>query len=147
YGSFGMQVYLAKTRAELENLYARLINKPHLYQQFIASSSGMDTRMIVIGGKYFSAMKRVSKSDFRSNIELGGVGEEFCPTQSFIDTAERVAKKLGLDYCGIDILFGEHNEPIVCEVNSNAFFIEMERIARVNVAGRYASYIVGKVYK
>ncbi|MEG2159158.1 MAG: hypothetical protein RRY18_04690, partial [Clostridia bacterium] len=45
YGSFGMQVYLAKTRAELENLYARLINKPHLYQQFIASSSGMDTRM------------------------------------------------------------------------------------------------------
>ena len=31
-------------------------------------------------------------------------------------------KGLGLDFAGVDILFGKDNEPILCEVNSNAQF-------------------------
>ena len=32
------------------------------------------------------------------------------------------ARKLGLDFAGVDILFGEGDAPILCEVNSNAQF-------------------------
>ena len=48
----------------------------HFYQQFIGRG-GEDIRVIVIGGKYVCSMKRSNKNDFRSNIELGGVGEKF----------------------------------------------------------------------
>ncbi|MEG2116932.1 MAG: RimK family alpha-L-glutamate ligase, partial [Clostridia bacterium] len=59
----------------------------------------------------------------------------------FIQISEKVAEILDLDYCGIDLLFGENGEPIVCEVNSNAFFGGIETVTHLNVAKRYAEYI------
>ena len=46
---------------------------------------------------------------------------------------------------GIDLLIGESGEPIVCEVNSNAYFSTMDEVAGVNVAKRYAEHIVSKI--
>ena len=68
------------------------------------------------------------------------------PSQEIIDVCERTASLLSLDYCGIDILLGEGDTPIVCEVNSNAFFGGMEGVTGVNVAGAYAKYMYGKIY-
>ena len=65
-------------------------------------------------------MQRKSNSDFRSNIELGGEGECYAIDAKLNDICVRTAKILNLDYCGIDVLFGE-NGYLVCEVNSNAF--------------------------
>ena len=56
--------------------------------------------------------------------------------------AEKCARILKLDYCGVDLLFGESGAPYVCEINSNAFISETERITGVNVARAYAEYIV-----
>jgi len=49
---------------------------------------------------------------------------------------------LGLIYAGVDILYGEGGKPVVCEVNSNAFFGEIERVSGINVARAYAEEIV-----
>ena len=49
---------------------------------------------------------------------------------------------LNLDYCGVDLLYGEDG-PVLCEVNSNAFFEGLEAATGVNVAKLYAEYIVG----
>ena len=87
-------------------------------------------------------MKRSSETDFRSNIELGGVGEAFELPEPFKAVAERAASALGLDYCGLDLLFGDDGSPILCEVNSNAFFAGIERVTGVNIAGRYAEHII-----
>jgi glutathione synthase/RimK-type ligase-like ATP-grasp enzyme len=51
-------------------------------------------------------MKRHNDKDFRSNIELGGTGENFVADKNIIDLCEKVASILKLDYCGIDILRG-----------------------------------------
>ena len=91
-------------------------------------------------------MLRKSNGDFRSNAELGGTGYPYTPDKKFIEVAEKVANVLDLDYMGIDLLFGENGEPIVCEVNSNAFFGVMEKVTGVNVAKAYAEYIYEKVY-
>ena len=91
-------------------------------------------------------MLRKSDSDFRSNAELGGKGYIFTPSESFIALAEKVATVLDLDYMGADFLFGSDGEPILCEVNSNAFFGVMEQVSGVNVAKAYAEYIIKNVY-
>ena len=45
------------------------------------------------------------------------------------------------------ILTYSNGEPIVCEVNSNAFFDGIEMISGVNVAKAYAEYIIKTLHK
>jgi len=99
-------------------------------------------RVIVIGGKAFAAMKRTNKTDFRSNIELGGVGEPYNLAGEVKTVAERSAVLLDLDYCGVDILFDGQGKPVLCEVNSNAYFGGIEAVTGANVAKRFAEYIL-----
>lgn len=146
YSSLGKGVYCANNRDELLSLMEKVKCKSHLFQKMIVTSKGTDVRVIVIGGKVICSMKRTSNTDFRSNIELGGLAQSFDLPESFKEISEKVADILKLDYCGIDILFGENNQPIICEVNSNAFFGAIEKVTGVNVAARYAEYICNIIY-
>lgn len=141
FGSMGKGVHKADNFAELKVLAEKLKLKPHLYQRYLGYRQGVDVRMIVVGGKFLCAMIRENENDFRSNIALGGKGGTYSPSEEFIAAAEKCAQVLGLDYCGVDLLFGEHGKPYVCEVNSNAFISEIEKITGVNVARAYAEHI------
>ncbi|MDE7082903.1 MAG: RimK family alpha-L-glutamate ligase [Clostridia bacterium] len=146
YGSLGKGVYKADDRHELEVLCEKLKLVPHLFQKFISTSAGKDLRVIVIGGKAVAAMQRKSDTDFRSNLELGGTAKSAEIDERLRDICELTAKTLNLDYCGIDVLYGENGEYLVCEVNSNAFFGGIERVTGVNIARLYAEYICTKIY-
>ncbi len=146
YGSLGKEVYLVHHRDELLKYAKKVQCAPHLFQEFIQTSYGKDIRAIVIGKKFVTAMIRQSTNDFRSNIELGGYGIPFNADDEFQKMCEKIADLLHLDYCGIDVLFGK-NEYYVCEVNSNAFFNEIEKVTQVNVAKIYAEYICRCVYE
>lgn len=146
FGSLGRNVYLINNEQELIKWDTQNRFEQRLYQEFIKSSFGFDYRLIVIGGKFLTGMKRVNTNgDFRSNIALGGQGEKVDIPQSYIDVAERCASALGLDYCGVDLLMGKEGEPILCEVNSNAFMAGIEKITGVNVAGAFAKHIVNQL--
>lgn len=146
YGSLGKGVFKVDGREELEKVSEKLKGVPHLFQEFISSSRGKDIRVIVIGGKAVVGMLRKSKGDFRSNIELGGVGEKINLPDAVIELAEKVAKILKLDYCGVDVLIGEEGY-YICEVNSNAFFGGIEKVTDFNVAKAYAEYIYSCMYR
>lgn len=137
YGSLGKGVFRADNEEELKVLAERLRMRPHLFERYIASSCGRDMRIIVIGGRVVASMIRSSDKDFRSNIELGGVGHAMKPDDMYADIAIKAAQAIGLVYAGVDVLFGEDG-PIVCEVNSNAFFGGIEKVTGVNVAREYA---------
>ena len=147
FSSLGKGVYLVNNAEELISVVNGAPFEPKIYQEFISSSYGKDVRIICIGKKYFSAMLRYSESDFRSNAALGGKAKEFTPSKEFIEVAEKVAKALNLDYMGIDLMFGANGEPVLCEVNSNAFFTTMEEVCNVNVAKAYAEHIVSTINK
>ena len=147
YGSLGLGVHKADTVLQLWELMNQLKTKPHLYQRYLGAKKGTDIRIIVIGGKYFAAMKRINECDFRSNIACGGRGESFEPSSEFIAAAEKAAKILNLDYCGVDLLFGDDDSPYICEVNSNAFIKGIEDATGKNVAKAYAEYILNKIGK
>lgn len=151
YGSLGRGVYKADNFNELCEISQKLKTSPHIYQKYLGKKPGYDIRVIVIGGKAIVAMERENPQDFRSNIALGGKGtaidinaEEFA---EYKHTAEKVAKILCLDYCGVDLLVGDNDLPFVCEVNSNAFFKEIEKVSGTNVAKIYAEYVLSELKK
>ena len=142
FGSLGKQVYLAKNHQELASIYEKLKETPHLYQEFIETSKGVDIRIIVVGGRAIAWMKRMNDKSFKSNIAQGGHSEKIDLPQKYIEIAELACKVLKLDYCGVDLLLGKIDSPVLSEVNSNAFFEGIESTTGVNVAGAYIDYIV-----
>jgi len=148
YGSSGKGVYIANDRDELIERAEQLKCRPHLYQKCMTSSLGHDLRVIVVGGRVLGAMERHSvNGDFRANIAQGATAVPYPVDPDTERLCLRVAKVLNLDYCGIDLLFGEKGEKYVSEVNSNAFFQEFEKVTGVNVAKAYAEHIVHSLNK
>lgn len=142
YGSFGDGVQLVHGSTELIETAQKLLHVPHCFQRFVSESSGRDIRVVVIGGKAVAGMERIAKKgEFRSNIELGGEGRTIELTEDVKTVAERTAKALELDYCGVDLLEGKDGA-IVCEVNSNAFFEGLEKTTGVDIAKEYAKHIL-----
>ncbi len=122
YGSFGQQVYLAQDRQQAETIIARMGYKDFVMQQYIRSSHGRDIRVNVVGGKVIACMLRYNENDFRSNISNGGSMAP-CTLHAVQEEAALAAcRALKLDFAGVDVLFGENDAPLICEVNSNPHF-------------------------
>ena len=123
YGSFGAQVYLVRDADELNTTVRSLGHKGFIMQEFISDSFGRDLRVNVVGGRVVSSMLRIgAEGDFRSNITNGGRAERYEAGEEQKRAAIAACRALGLDFAGVDVLFGKDGEPIVCEVNSNPHF-------------------------
>ncbi len=141
YGSFGQQVYLAKTCEEAETIIDSLGHKDFLIQEFIQTSEGRDVRVNVVGGKAVCAMMRYNDSDFRSNITNGGKMKPYSLTKEQERVAVNACRAIGLDFAGVDLLFGQNDEPIVCEVNSNPHFKTSYECTGVDMSREIIKYI------
>jgi len=144
-GSFGWQVYLANNVQQLKTLRQKLVHTSHLYQEFVSSSKGRDVRVIVIGGKAVCSMTRQNDGDFRANVELGGVAKYQPVDDSFLQMAQKCSNELNLDYAGVDLLIGDNGQPLLCEVNSNAYFRGMESCFDIDVAHVYLRHILKNI--
>lgn len=145
YGSFGEQVYLVTNREELAAKRKELITVPHLYQQYIGYSKGKDIRIYIVGNEIVATMLRTSETDFRANINNGGIGVAYEPPTAFKLLALEVSKALGADFLGIDLLFEDEETPILCEVNSNAHIKAIQSCTGVNVAEKIISHIIAQL--
>ena len=146
-GSFGMQVYLINNRQEFINKVTEL-NKNNInfiIQENIKSSFGRDIRVNIIGNKVIGAMLRESEVDFRANISQGGKGRLIELTKAQEEIALKAHKVLGLDFSGVDLLFGENDEPLLCEVNSNLNFLSFEEIWGKSFGKKILEYILGEI--
>lgn len=134
FGSFGEQVYLINSFTEMKEKVNEISRKPFIFQQFIKSSFGKDLRLQVVGNKVVTAMMRTSTDDFRANVTTGGQMEPYEPTEKEKQIAVCATKALNADFAGVDLLFGDNGEPIVCEVNSNAHIRNLLTCTGINSA-------------
>ncbi len=146
FGSFGAQVYLVHDINELETLVKNFGAKEFIMQEFVKSSAGKDVRINVVGNKVVCAMLRSNKNDFRSNVTNGGIAQNFEPSKKFCDLAISACQILGLDFAGVDVMFGENNEPILCEVNSNPHFKSSLDCTGVDMSQKIIDYVLDKIY-
>lgn len=142
-GSFGAQVFLINSHQEALDAIKKIETNEFIMQEYLEHSKGRDIRLNVVGDKVVTAMMRKNENDFRANVTNGGSMERYTPTLKEEQLAIEVCKKLGLDFAGVDILFGENEEPVLCEVNSNAHFKNIYDCTGVNVADYIMEYIIG----
>lgn len=141
YGSYGGQVYLAGSSREACGILERIEGKECIAQEFIDTSRGRDLRAYVVGDRVVAAMVRSNADDFRSNIANGGRAVRYDITKEQEEMAVAAVHKLGLDFAGVDILFGRDDEPLLCEVNSNAQFKGLRDATGTDIADELFEYI------
>ncbi len=144
FGSFGQQVSLVRDEDELLSQIRQIGERPYLIQRYVASSEGRDLRLQVVGERVIAAMLRENASDFRANITNGGTASDYTDrlTPQQTELAVRACRVLGLDFAGVDLLFGEKGEPVLCEVNSNAHFKNLYDCTGVDTAKEIMTYIM-----
>jgi RimK family alpha-L-glutamate ligase len=148
FGSFGQQVYLAGSYSDALEIVKKIGSKPFLFQEFISSSFGKDIRVQVVGGKIVASVLRTAKEgEFKANVTSGGTMSKYELSDEQREMALRACEVLGLDFAGVDLLFGEGEQPILCEVNSNAHFKNLFDCTGVNVAESIADYVRCKIWK
>lgn len=145
YGSFGEQVYLIHNRKELFAKINEISGRPFVFQQYISTSYGKDVRLNVVGDKVVAAMLRTSENDFRANVHVGSSTTSYEPSEREKELAINATQAVGAKFAGVDLLFGEDNEPIICEVNSNAHIRGTYEATGVNVAHHIVRYVIDQI--
>ena len=147
YGSLGLGVYLIKSKEELVEAYKEHCRAPIIFQKYVGSSYGVSARVIVIDKKVVGGFIRYNKNDFRSNFGDQSSSRPLKDGDKCFALAKYIADELDIEYAGIDFMFLESGEPVLCEINSNAFFEEFEKVTNINVAKEFALMIKRKIYE
>ncbi len=143
-GSQGVGVVLAETkkaaRSIIQAFYSQNVNI--LVQEFIAEAGGQDVRVFVVDGKVIAAMKRktLDEDEFRSNINLGGVGEPVELSKREARVALKAAKLMHLSVAGVDLLRSKRG-PLVMEVNAFPMLTGIEKATKKNIADEIIAYV------
>jgi len=145
HGSFGMKVYLIETEEQFYEKTDELRGIDYVFQEFIATSRGRDIRVNIVGGEIVAAMYRHSETDFRANITNGGVATVIELTDQQKALAIQAAHAVGAEFAGVDLLFGDNEEPLVCEVNAAAHIRNIYNVTGINVADAMIAYILRKL--
>jgi len=140
-GSYGGQVYLADDSESARRILKDIEGKDCIAQEYIMTSRGRDLRAYVVGDRVVASMIRSNDNDFRSNIANGGSAIAYKITKEQEKLAVEATKGLGLDFAGVDILFMENDEPILCEVNSNAQFKGLLTATGIDITDPLFEYI------
>jgi RimK family alpha-L-glutamate ligase len=108
-------------------------------QRFVqaSSSAGFDWRVLVVGGRAVTAMRRVS-SHWIHNVAQGARCEAQAISAALADLACAAARALALDYAGVDIIACDKAESPggmqVLEVNGVAAWHGLQRVTEFNIA-------------
>lgn len=142
HGSFGMKVYLIETEEQFYEKVDSLRGVDFVFQEFVASSRGRDIRVNIVGGQIVAAMYRHSETDFRANITNGGVASPIELTLAQEEMALAAAHAVDATFAGVDLLFGDNEQPLVCEVNAAAHIRNILNVTGINVADAMIAYIL-----
>lgn len=139
YGAKGENVFLVDSEALMREA-VRECGGNCIAQEFIAESSGRDLRVWVIGGKAEACVMRKSDNSFKANFSQGGHALPYGMTAEIAALAERSAAICGLEFAGVDLLFGQDG-PVLCEVNGNAGFRTLSQVGGNDIPSKLFAYI------
>lgn len=141
--SMGEQITLIEKAEDLQKLCKEYgMEKEWLFEEFVTTSFGRDMRFYSIRGEVVACMQRKSQGDFRANVALGASVEAFEITPGIRQIAKDIYEQTGLDFLGIDLLFGK-DKPYFCEINVMPGIEGIETATGVNVAKKIVETIKG----
>jgi ribosomal protein S6--L-glutamate ligase len=143
-GTQGIGVMLAHNQDSVESVLNTLwsLGQNIMIQEFVKESKGKDIRVLVVGGKVITAMRREARvGEFRSNIHRGGSGRVVKIPEEYARAALEATKVIGLEIAGVDMLESKTGPKIV-EINSSVGFEGLEKATGVDVAEVIIDYTV-----
>ena len=107
HGHGGSGVFLAHDEGELTAVLPCIPGEWVLIQK-LCGKPGEDVRVYVLGGYILAAVKRISRSDFRANLSLGGSVEPYRLSGGEEAMVKQILKALPLGYGGVDFLIDDY---------------------------------------
>jgi gamma-F420-2:alpha-L-glutamate ligase len=127
FGSWGEDVHLCRTRAELEATLrdvsaSRWFKRHGAIVQELIGPERSDLRLVVAGQAVVAAGERTAAPhEWRTNVSLGGLIRPASPPADAREMAVRAADAIGIDFAGVDLLpLGE--SWVVLELNGAVDF-------------------------
>ncbi len=104
-------------------------------QRFVPplSTPGFDWRVLVIGGRAVTAMRRVS-TNWVHNVAQGARCQPCTLTPELARLAEDAGRALDMDYAGVDLIPAAQGGIQVIEVNGVAAWQGLQRVTGFNIA-------------
>lgn len=121
-------------------------------QRFVAplARPGFDWRVLVVGGRAVTAMRRVSEH-WIHNVAQGARCEAAELTPALAQPAEAAARALGMDYAGADLMPSAADAAnagdgiVVIEVNGVAAWQGLQRVTGFNIARAIVDDLLDRV--
>ena len=102
-GHGGSEVFAVHAPSEIPSIAARTGKRTFIAQPF-CDEPGVDMRVYVLGGRPVAAVRRESRSDFRSNFKLGGEVSAAVPDAGQLEAVASLYGRLGFDFAGVDFI-------------------------------------------
>ena len=149
-GSKGVGVLFVESSKALDSI-VQLIHKQDedadlLLQEYIKTD--YDARVLVLGGKVLSTMKRpVIEGDFRSNVSQGSKPEKLELTELEIEESLKAAKAVNGLWTAVDFIPSKNRTkepPFIIEVNSSPGTEGMEEATGRNISKEILEFFAEK---
>ena len=149
-GSKGVGVLFVESSKSLDSI-VQLIHKQDedadlLLQEYIKTD--YDARVLVLGGKVLSTMKRpVIEGDFRSNVSQGSKPEKLELTELEIEESLKAAKAVNGLWTAVDFIPSKNRTkepPFIIEVNSSPGTEGMEKATGRNISKEILEFFADK---
>jgi ribosomal protein S6--L-glutamate ligase len=112
-----------------------------LYLQEFLRHPGYDIRVLILGDRVLGCMKRISETDFRTNVSRDARTEFHTPTAAELDAARRAVDSTGAIFAGVDLLYDEAGQLYVIEVNAVPGWRAFARTTGIDVATELIQWI------
>ena len=112
-----------------------------VYLQKFVHHPGYDIRILILDGQVLGSMKRISDTDFRTNVSRDARTAVHHPTRMEIDYALRAVECTGAILAGVDLLYDQSGELFVIEVNAVPGWRAFSRTTGIDVADRFLQWI------
>jgi len=105
------------------------------YLQKFIPHRNRDMRVLIAGGECVAGMERIADS-WKTNLAAGARAQHMDLTAEVIDASLRIARTLGADLCGVDLLRSEDGELYVIEANSMPSWQGLQQVTCFDIADR-----------
>ncbi len=112
-----------------------------VYLQRFIPHEGCDLRLLVIGNEVLG-MRRINRSDWRTNVGQGATTEVLRVTDQLREIALRSARAISATLAAVDVLPGCDGELYVLEVNGVPGWKALARTLHVDVAERVLDHLI-----
>jgi RimK family alpha-L-glutamate ligase len=143
FGSWGRDVFLCRTRGELDRRLRVVAERRWFAQhgvlvQDVVDAEPRDVRIVVAGARVVGAAeRRARRGEWRTNVSLGGSLRATVAPPAAAELALAAATALGTDLIGVDVLTGLAG-PVVIEANGAVDFDDRYALPGDDLYGRLA---------